>query len=68
MGDTPGRVLEELVKFINNYMKSEPTISTQKFVSERSRIYMDSKQIIKHWAVLYDVYCQGWHEYDIAQW
>ena len=46
------RVLEELVKFIKNYMKSEPTISTQKFVSERSRIYAGSKQTIKHRAVL----------------
>ena len=25
------RILEELVRFIKNYMKSEPTISTQKF-------------------------------------
>ena len=32
------RVLNELVRFIKNYMKSEPTISTQKFVSEKSRI------------------------------
>ena len=40
------RVLEELVKFIKNYMKSEPTISTQKFVSERSKIYTGSKQTI----------------------
>ena len=29
-------------------MKSEPTISTQKFVSERDRIYASSKQTIKH--------------------
>ena len=42
------RVLEELVKFIKNYMKSEPTISTQKFVSEKGRIYAGSKQTIKH--------------------
>ena len=40
------RVLEELVKFIKSYMKSEATISTQKFVSERV-----SKQAIKHRAV-----------------
>ena len=53
IGDTPRgiTVLEELVKFIKNYMKSEPTISTQKFVSERGRIYAGSKQTIKHQAV-----------------
>ena len=39
------RVLEELVKFIK---KSESNISTQKFVSERGRIYAGSKQTIKH--------------------
>ena len=33
-------------------MKPEPTISTQKFVSERGRIYTGSKQAIKHRAVL----------------
>ena len=32
-------------------MKSEPAISTQKFVSGSSRIYAGSKQTIKHWAV-----------------
>ena len=42
------RVLKELVKFIKSYMKSEPTISTQNFVSERSKIYAGSKQSIKH--------------------
>ena len=42
------RVLEELVKFIKNYMKSEPTISTQKFVSESGRIYGGSEQTINH--------------------
>ncbi len=31
-----------------NYMKSEPTISTQKFISEMGRIYARSKQTIKH--------------------
>ena len=53
MGDTwrHNGVLEELVKFIKIYMKSEPTISTQKFVSERGRIYAGSKQTIKHQAV-----------------
>ena len=44
-------VLEELVKFIKKYMKSEPTISTQKFVSEKDRIYASSKQTIKHRAI-----------------
>ena len=38
------RVLEDLVKSIKNYMKSELNISTQKFVSERGRIYASSKQ------------------------
>ena len=33
-------------------MKSEPTISIQKFVSEMSRIYTSSKQTIKHRANL----------------
>ena len=42
------RVLDELVRFIKNYMKTEPTISTHKFVSERDRIYITSKQTIKH--------------------
>ena len=37
------RVLDELVKFIKNYMKSESTISTQKFVSEKGKIYACSK-------------------------
>ena len=46
------RVLDELVRFIKNNMKSEPTISTQKFVSEKSRIYAGSEQTIKHRAVL----------------
>ena len=46
------RVLEELVKSIKNYMKSEPTISTKKFVSEKGKIYTSSKQKIKHRAVL----------------
>ena len=32
-------------------MKSELTISTQKFVSERGRIYAGSKQTIKHRAI-----------------
>ena len=32
-------------------MKSELTISNQKFVSERGRIYAGSKQTIKHRAV-----------------
>ena len=32
-------------------MKSKPTISTQKFVSERGRIYASSQQTIKHQAV-----------------
>ena len=41
MGDTPGGTTE-------NHMESEPTISTQKFVSERGRIYAGSKQTIKH--------------------
>ena len=45
------RVLEELVEFIKNYMKSEPTISSNKFASEKSRIYAGSKQTIKHRAV-----------------
>ena len=36
-------VLVELVKFLKNSMKSKPTISTQKFVSERGRIYAASK-------------------------
>ena len=45
------RWLEELVKFLKSYMKSEPTISTQKFVSENGRIYAGSEQIIKHRAV-----------------
>ena len=48
------RGLEELIKFIKNYMKSEPTISTQIFVSEKGRIYAGSKQTIKHRAVLLD--------------
>ena len=51
MGDTPGGPTEELVKFIKNFMKSEPNISTQKFVSKRDRIYVGSKPTIKHWAV-----------------
>ena len=45
------RVLKELVKYIKNYMKSEPTISILKFISERSRIYAGFKQTIKHRAV-----------------
>ena len=45
------RVLDELVGFIKSYMKSELTISTQKFVSERTRIYTSSKQTIKHQAI-----------------
>ena len=32
-------------------MKSEPTISTHKFVSERDRVYAGFKQTIKHRAV-----------------
>ena len=53
MRDTPegSRVFEELVRFIKSYMKSEPTISTQKFILERGRIYAGSKQTIKHRAV-----------------
>ena len=46
------RVLEELIKFIKDCMKSEPTISIQKFVSESVWIYAGSKQTIKHRAVL----------------
>ena len=45
------RVLEELVKFIKNYMKSEPTISTQKFVLKMGRIYAGSKQTIELYPV-----------------
>ena len=45
------RVLKELVKFIKSYMKSKPIISTQKFASEKGRIYAGSKQTIKHRAV-----------------
>ena len=44
------RVLEELVKFIKNCMKSEPTISTLKFVSERDRINVGSMQTINYGA------------------
>ena len=33
-------------------MKSEPSISTQKLVSERGRIYAGSKQTIKDRAIL----------------
>ena len=46
------RLWDELVRFIKNYMKSERTISTEKFVSERSRIYASSKQSIKHRPIL----------------
>ena len=42
------RVWEELVKFVTSNMKPEPIISTQKFASERVRIYAGSKQTIKH--------------------
>ena len=45
------RLLEEVVKFIKSCMKSESTISTKKFVSERGRIYGSSKQTIKYRAV-----------------
>ena len=45
------RVLDELVKFIKNCMKSEPTISTQKFDSESGWIYAAFKQTIKQRAV-----------------
>ena len=41
-------ILDELAKFIKNYMKSKPTTSTQKFVSEKGKICDDSKQTIKH--------------------
>ena len=34
-----------------DYLKSEPTISTNKFVSERGRRYAGTKQTIKHRAV-----------------
>ena len=40
-----------LTTLLTYYMKSEPTILTQIFVSERSRIYAGSKQTIKHLAV-----------------
>ena len=50
-GDTLGGTTEELFKFIKDYMKSEPTISTEKFVSEKGRIYAGCKQTIKHGAV-----------------
>ena len=36
---------------MKNYMKLELLISTQKFVSERDRIYAGPKQTIKHRAV-----------------
>ena len=45
------KVLDESFRFIKNYMKSEPTISTQKFGLEKDRIYADSKQEIKHRAL-----------------
>ena len=34
-----------------NTLTAEPTISTQNFVSERSRIHAGSKQTIKYWAI-----------------
>ena len=45
------RILEELVRFIKNNMKSEPIISTQKFISERDRIYDSSNVeiIVRNW-------------------
>ena len=43
MEDIPG-VLDKLVRMIKNYMKSEPTISTQKFVAEGGKIYANSRQ------------------------
>ena len=42
------RVMKELVRFIKNYMKSDPTISTQKFNSESGIVYAGTKQTIKH--------------------
>ena len=41
------RALNELVRFIKSYMKSE-TISTQKFIARESKIYASSKQTIKY--------------------
>ena len=41
------RVLNESVRIIGNFMKSEPTISTKKFVAEGSKIYTQSKQKTK---------------------
>ena len=41
------RVLEDLIKFIKNCMKSEPTISTQKTFIERGRTYAGAMQTIK---------------------
>ena len=38
------KVLDKLVRIIKNYMKSEPTISPQKFVTEKGKIYTGSKQ------------------------
>ena len=42
-------ILDELVRFIKNYIKSEPTLSAQKFVSEWGKIYTSFKQ--KHWVM-----------------
>ena len=69
------RVLEELVRFIKYHMKSEPIISTVKFVSGGGcRMYAGSNQTIKQravpsqnlrgssedWAVSADL--PGWHD------
>ena len=45
------RILDELVRIIKNYMKSEPTISTPKFLAEGGKIYAGSKQTKKHRAI-----------------
>ena len=51
MENITGGTINELVRFIKNYMKSEPIISTQKFVAEAGKIYAGSKQVMKYWTL-----------------
>ena len=56
------RILDKLFRFIKNYIKSEQTISTQKFVSEWGRIYANNQNFLGSsgdWAVSANL--SGWH-------
>ena len=60
------RVLGELVRFIKNYMNFEPTILTQKFVSETRKIYAGSKQTIKHQVITLQNFLETSGNWDVS--